>query len=249
MDAPGGGEHAVLVVRAPPGAQFPDRGVDQRVARAGVERHGIGARRQHGDVGDPPDVQGRGHAGAPAQEHQVDQADQGSPLPARRHVPRPKAGDDRAAAALRDPGRFAELQRAVHPAVLGPVVHRLPVRGDQLGAPRAQFPVGAGGDGREGLADPGVEAADVGQGGRRGRQGGGEGLPHVGRVRLADHAEGHQLQGAVLGGRFQVGGSGVDGVVRGPRHQPDHPHRSGSRWARPRRASSAGQLRAQAPAA
>ncbi len=127
VHASGGGERAVLVEREPSAAQFVHRGVDQRVARAGVEGHGVRLRGYDGDVGDPPDVQGGRHSGAAAQQHEVDQADQRCALPAGRDVARAEAGDDRVAGGLGDPGRFAELERAVDLPVRDPVVHGLPV--------------------------------------------------------------------------------------------------------------------------
>ncbi len=217
---PAPGQRAVRVVRLAPAAELPDGRVQQRAARTGVEGRPV----RRGQVGDATDVQGHRPARPAAQPQQVDQADQRRALAAGRDVPGPEVGDHRQSGRLRDPRRPAQLERAVHPAAVRPVIDGLPVRGHQLGPPRAQFAVGPDGRRRERPPDAGVQPAHLGEryGGRR--QGPCEGGAQTGVVRAAHHPQGPQQQRVTVEPEF--GRRRVDRVVRRPRHQPDHQHRS-----------------------
>ncbi|CAM5556364.1 hypothetical protein SAFG77S_00220 [Streptomyces afghaniensis] len=213
-----GGQRPVRVVGQGSAAEPAGRRVDQRAARPGVEGGPVG----RGEVGDTADVQRDGPARPAPQPQQVEQADQRGTLPAGGDVPRPEVGDHGQPGRLGDPGRLPELERAVHLLLGDPVVDGLPVRGHQPGQPLAQFPVGPDRGRREGLPDEGVQPAHLAQRGVPRRQGGGQGLAQFTVVRLADHAE--RLQHQAVADEVQVGHRRVDGVVRRPGHESDHPH-------------------------
>ena len=139
VDLPPGGARPRRVVRLGAAGDGHDRRVDEGVGRAGVigDRRGRRRRRHHGEVGDTAEVEGTraSSAGVPAEEQDVEQADQRCALAAGGDVGAAEVGHDREAACVRR-SRPGGRSGACRPRGrrLDPVEDGLAVGDDQRGS-------------------------------------------------------------------------------------------------------------------
>ena len=222
VDLTFGGAQPVAVEGLGPVGQPDDRGVDQRVARTGVERARLVAGAYDRQVGDPADVQRGGRATAVREQQHVQRARQRRPLTAGRDVAGAKVGDDGEPGRLRDPGRLPELQRPADSGVLDPVEQRLSVGDHQVGVAVAQLGDPAAGRGGELLTDPGVDAADGLHRRLRRRQRGQDVGAQRRAVRHLEVAE--RREHDRVGVEGQVGSGDVDAVDRRTRDETQDDH-------------------------
>lgn len=187
-------------------------GVEQGVAGSGVEGKRGRVRGEHGDVGDPAEVEGGRRRVRIGQRQPVENQRQRRSVPTRRDIAGSQVGDHREPGRLRDPCGLSDLEGA--PAV-DPVEQGLPECGDQVG------PVGPDRDHglRERLPHSGVQLAQCLGGTVPGRQGGGQRGPQltgVGDLGVSDRDEVDHVAADV-----EVGDGHVDTVHRSTGVHPD----------------------------